>query len=128
MITRHNEGDIMYKIVNTSEATTKASELSILGPDAVAAALLFEQKPENSICVEGVINCVCNKSLKFELVMMPGIFGGGPTEICPDCGTRISIMEGISNNYAVVTASVEAVDRKYINSNISLSLTGCSMR
>jgi DNA-directed RNA polymerase subunit RPC12/RpoP len=115
---------VAYKSVSVSEARAKADELGILAPGAIAAALHLEQRPESTIYVQGVITCVCDKSLPLEVRMDPGWSGGAPTVTCPDCGTRIAIMEHVSDTTALITASIEAVKRQYQSSKITLILTG----
>jgi len=119
---------VAYKSVSTTEAHAKAVEIGMIGTDSGAAvgALNFEQKPESVIYVHGVITCVCNKSLPLEVRMDPGWFGGSPTATCPDCGTRIAILDQISGKTAIIVASIEAVKRQYQSLNISLNLVGFS--
>lgn len=113
--------------ISMSEACAKADELGILAPGAVAAALNLDQMPESTIYVHGVITCVCKNSLSIEVGMTPGWSGGGPRISCPDCGTRIAIMETISDKIAVVAASIEAVSNQYRSSGILIQLSGISM-
>ena len=112
--------------VSMSEARAMANKLGLLSPGAVAAALHLGQKPTSTIYVNGTITCVCAKSLPLTVGMTPGWSGGGPGVSCPDCGARIAIMEKLSDNTAVVVASIEAVKRQYQSSNISLILAGFS--
>ena len=109
--------------VSISEARAKAEELGILSPRAVAAALNLEHISKDTIYVHGVITCVCLKSLPVEVDITPGWAGGGKPVSCPNCGTRIAIMNGISDRTAIVVAVVEAVKQQYQSSKISLILT-----
>ena len=110
--------------VSISEARAKAEELGMLSSLAVAAALNLEHSPKGTIYTNGVITCVCSKSLPLEVDITPGWSGGGRSVSCPDCGARISVMAGISDSTAVVVAAIEAVRRQYLSSKISLILTG----
>ena len=110
--------------VSTSEARAMADKLGLLKHGAAAAALHLGQKPSGTIYVCGVITCVCSRSLPLTVSMTPGWSGGGPSVSCPDCGARIAIMEEISDDTAVIVASIEAVKREYQPAKISLIITG----
>ncbi len=131
---QHNNGAISKahaspacKCLNSIEAHAKAVDIGMIGDTsgAAVAALELDHKPATTIYVQGEITCVCKKSLPLEVRMDPGWSGGAPSVTCPECRTRMSIIEQVSDQTALIVASIEAVQKQYQSLSIALTLTGC---